>query len=97
VAPGPVYTEFNKRNMKQRSLSLGISEEEMLERVRKAIPLARWGEPEDIAQGVAYLCSSEAGWMTGEVLRISGGLEVISAVPPKRERDLERHGDTTTR
>ena len=86
VCPGPVYTEFNKRNMAQRCASLGITEDEMIERIRKAIPLGRWGEPEDIARGVAFLCSPQSGWITGEVLRVSGGLEGVSATPPKRPR-----------
>jgi NAD(P)-dependent dehydrogenase (short-subunit alcohol dehydrogenase family) len=86
IAPGPVYTEFNQRNMAQRSESLGISEEEMIERVRKAIPLGRWGEPFDMACGVTFLCSPAASFMTGEVLRVSGGLEGVSAAPPKREK-----------
>lgn len=84
VCPGPVYTEFNKRVMAQRCESLGIDEEEMIERVRKAIPLGRWGQPTDVAQGVAFLCSPAAGWITGEVLRVSGGLEGVSAAPPKK-------------
>ncbi len=84
VAPGPVYTEFNQSNMAQRSASLGITEEEMIERVRKAIPLGRWGEPEDIARTVAFLCGPESAWMTGEVVRVSGGMEGVSAAPPKR-------------
>jgi len=84
VCPGPVYTDFNKRTMAQRCDSLGIDEDEMIERVRGAIPLGRWGEPEDIARGVAFLCSPEAGWMTGEVMRVSGGMEGVSATPPKR-------------
>ena len=86
VCPGPVYTEFNQRNMAQRRVTLGISEEEMIERIRMAIPLGRWGEPEDIAQGVAFLCSPAASWITGEVLRVSGGMEGVSATPPKRPR-----------
>jgi len=84
VSPGPVYTDFNKQVMAQRCESLGIDEEEMIERVTKAIPLGRWGDPEDIARGVAFLCSPAAGWITGEVLRISGGLEGVSAALPKR-------------
>ncbi len=86
ICPGPVYTEFNKRNMAQRSESLGITEEEMIERVRKAVPLGRWGEPADIAQCVAFLCSPAASWITGEVLRVSGGLQGVSAAPPKRSK-----------
>ncbi|MEE3366001.1 MAG: SDR family NAD(P)-dependent oxidoreductase [Planctomycetota bacterium] len=89
VCPGPVYTEFNQSVMRQRSESLGISEEEMVERVRGAVPLGRWGEPEDIARMVAWLASPAAGWMTGEVVRVSGGLEGVSAAPPKQIRTSE--------
>ena len=84
VAPGPVYTEFNRTVMAQRCQSLNITEEQMIERIRQSIPLGRWGEPADIAQCVAFLCSPEASWITGEVLRVSGGLEGMSAAPPKR-------------
>ena len=40
----------------------------------------------DIAEGVAFLCSPGASWITGEVLRVSGGLEGVSAAPPKRPK-----------
>ena len=86
VCPGPVYTDFNKRNMAQRCETLGIGEEEMIERIRSAIPLGRWGEPEDIARGVAFLCSPQAEWVTGEIMRVAGGMEGVSATPPKRPR-----------
>jgi NAD(P)-dependent dehydrogenase (short-subunit alcohol dehydrogenase family) len=85
VSPGPVYTEFNQTVMAQRRQTLGITEEQMIERIRASIPLGRWGEPEDIAQSVAFLCSPAAAWITGEVLRVSGGLEGVSAAPPKRK------------
>jgi NAD(P)-dependent dehydrogenase (short-subunit alcohol dehydrogenase family) len=87
VSPGPVYTDFNKTVMAQRCRIQGISEEQMIERIRASIPLGRWGEPSDIAQAVAFLCSPAAGWITGEVLRVSGGLEGVSAAPPKRSRE----------
>ncbi len=86
VCPGPVYTAFNRSNMAQRSKTLGLSEEEMIERVRSAIPLGRWGEPEDIANGVAFLCSPAAAWITGEVLRVSGGMEGVAAAPGRRDQ-----------
>jgi len=38
------------------------------------IPLGRLGTPEDIAEGVAFLLSPGAAYITGEVLNISGGL-----------------------
>ena len=86
VCPGPVYTDFNKSNMAQRGKTLDLTEEEMVERVRTAIPLGRWGEAVDIARSVAFLCSPAASWITGEVLRVSGGMEGVAAAPPKRER-----------
>jgi 3-oxoacyl-[acyl-carrier protein] reductase len=85
ICPGPVYTDFNKQVMAQRCHSLGITEDEMIERIRKAIPLGRWGEPEDIGFGVATLCDPRSSWVTGEILRISGGLEGVAAAPGKRE------------
>ena len=84
VCPGPVYTDFNRRVMSQRCESLGIEEDEMIERVRQAIPLGRWGQPSDIAHTVGFLSSPAAGWITGEVVRVSGGLEGVSAAPPKQ-------------
>ena len=90
VCPGPVYTDFNKSNMAQRCQTLNITEEEMIERIRNAIPLGRWGEPFDIARGVAFLCSPAAAWITGEVLRVSGGLVGVQATPPKRAKKSKR-------
>jgi 3-oxoacyl-[acyl-carrier protein] reductase len=84
VSPGPVYTEFNRTVMAQRCRTLNLSEEQMIERIRASIPLGRWGEASEIAAAVAFLCGPEAGWITGEVLRVSGGLEGVSAAPPKR-------------
>jgi len=84
VCPGPVYTEFNESVMDQRRQSLDISLDEMVGRIQKAVPLGRWGEPEDIAHAVAFLCDPASSWITGEVLRISGGMEGVSAAPTKR-------------
>jgi NAD(P)-dependent dehydrogenase (short-subunit alcohol dehydrogenase family) len=84
VCPGPVYTDFNRTVMAQRCGSLQITEEAMIERVRAAIPLGRWGQPADIAAAVAFLAGPDASWITGEVVRVSGGLEGVSAAPSKR-------------
>ena len=84
ICPGPVYTDFNRKVMAQRCETLGITEQEMIERIRQAIPLGRWGQPEDIAFGVATLCDPSSSWVTGEILRISGGMEGVGLAPPKR-------------
>ena len=39
-----------------------------------AIPLKRLGDPKDIANAVAFLLSDDAGYITGEVLKVNGGL-----------------------
>lgn len=87
VAPGPVYTDFNRTVMRERTEILGITEAEMIERIRSSIPLGRWGEPEDIAEAVLFLCSDRAGWVTGQVLPVTGGLAAVSAAPPKQPID----------
>jgi NAD(P)-dependent dehydrogenase (short-subunit alcohol dehydrogenase family) len=82
VCPGPIHTELNRPIVAARAEALGISEEEMVERIRQAIPLGRWGEPNDVAAAVAFLCSSDASWITGEILTVSGGLDAVPAARP---------------
>jgi NAD(P)-dependent dehydrogenase (short-subunit alcohol dehydrogenase family) len=84
ICPGPIMTQMNEQVMADRARSLHITREEMIERVRKSIPMGRWGEPEDIANMVTFLASPAAGWITGEVIRVSGGLEGVSATPPRQ-------------
>ena len=40
----------------------------------KAIPLGRTGTPEEIAAAVVFLCSDEAAYVTGQTLRVNGGM-----------------------
>ena len=43
----------------------------------EAIPLGRMGAPADIAAAVTYLCSDEAGWVTGATLHVNGGMAML--------------------
>lgn len=61
VAPGFIRTDMTEN----------IGEDNPL---RAMIPLGRMGQPEDIAAAVAFLCSDAAAYITGEVLRVDGGL-----------------------
>lgn len=47
------------------------------EKLLSAIPLGRMGVPEDIAAGVVYLASQEAGYVTGQTLHINGGMLLV--------------------
>jgi NAD(P)-dependent dehydrogenase (short-subunit alcohol dehydrogenase family) len=52
------------------------SRPERADEVRRDVPLGRLASVEDIAEAVAFLCSDRAGFISGEVLNVSGGLFV---------------------
>jgi 3-oxoacyl-[acyl-carrier protein] reductase len=62
IAPGVIETDMN------RALS-----EEDLSALREETPLSRLGKPEEIARAALFLCSEDAGFITGEIMNISGG------------------------
>ena len=49
---------------------------QILENAEQFIPLKRIGNPEDVAKAVAFLCSDDAGYITGQVLQVDGGLRM---------------------
>jgi 3-oxoacyl-[acyl-carrier protein] reductase len=63
VAPGPTATEAFD----------AMGEEGLRERLIAATPMGRMGEPQDAARVIAWLCSPEAGWVTGQLIFSDGG------------------------
>jgi 3-oxoacyl-[acyl-carrier protein] reductase len=51
-----------------------VLSEELKGKLLQAIPLKRLGSPEDIASAVRFLASEEAGYITGQVLSVNGGM-----------------------
>ena len=51
--------------------------DELKEGMMKLIPLNRWGTPEEIAYAVAFFTSEEAGYITGQVLSVDGGMMMM--------------------
>ncbi|BET09929.1 SDR family oxidoreductase [Pandoraea sputorum] len=64
VAPGPVATE----------LFLNGKTDEQIQTFAKMPPLERLGQPDDIANVVAFLAGPDSGWVNGQVLRANGGV-----------------------
>ena len=54
--------------------NLSSANPEEKEQMLKAVPMARMGEPEEIAEAVIWLCSDSASFITGHVMPIDGGL-----------------------
>lgn len=74
--------ELASRNILVNAIAPGFIETEMTEQLPEEIkqgmltqiPLAKLGQPEDIAKAVAFLASDEANYMTGQTLHIDGGM-----------------------
>lgn len=65
VAPGFIATD----------MTAGLPED-VKKKIVEQTPLARIGSPEEVAAAVVYLASDEAGYVTGQVLRVNGGMYV---------------------
>ena len=48
-----------------------------MDKIVRQYPLGRIGQPSDIAPTVSFLASTGAGWITGQVLSISGGFSMV--------------------
>jgi len=76
VCPGVVDTAMTQRIHDIRSKMAGISPEESLRRMIARIPLGRIASPDDVARAVAFFCSPQAEYVTGQALNVCGGIEM---------------------
>jgi 3-oxoacyl-[acyl-carrier protein] reductase len=74
VAPGFVETRLTAA--RKEGDAFGIPPE-ALEQIYKQIPIGRPGRPEDVAGLVAWLSTSDSDYVTGQVVEIHGGLEIV--------------------
>ncbi|MBR1121878.1 SDR family oxidoreductase [Bradyrhizobium lablabi] len=64
VAPGPIATK----------LFFDGKSQQVIDNFKKLSPLERLGQPEDVANTVAFLAGPDGGWINGQVLRANGGI-----------------------
>jgi 2-hydroxycyclohexanecarboxyl-CoA dehydrogenase len=69
VCPGPTET----------ALLHGVMDKQpkVLDSMKRGIPMRRLGQPQDLAGAVAFLSSSDADYVTGQVISVSGGLTMV--------------------
>ncbi len=63
IAPGYIQTDMT-----------AALDEKVQETLKQQIPLGRLGAPEDVARVVAFLCSDDAAYITGQVINVDGGM-----------------------
>ena len=72
LCPGPIMTPL---------LAKFLSDDARRQRRLVHIPMGRFGEPEEIANGALFLASDESSWMTGQSLIIDGGITAAYTTP----------------
>lgn len=65
VCPGPVRTK----------LAMAVHTQDIIDSYHDAIPLNRYGSEDEIASVITFLCSSEASYVTGQIIASDGGFE----------------------
>jgi 3-oxoacyl-[acyl-carrier protein] reductase len=69
VAPGFIATAMTQ----QTADRMGVPFEQFMAAVSEQVPLKRVGQPEDVAGTIAYLCSEDASYVSGQVIYVAGG------------------------
>lgn len=72
LCPGPIMTPL---------LAKFLSDDAKRQRRLVHVPMGRFGEPHEIAQGAVFLASDESSWMTGQSLVIDGGITAAYVTP----------------
>jgi 2-hydroxycyclohexanecarboxyl-CoA dehydrogenase len=72
IAPGPIETP-----LLMQAREFGEIGEKIIETMKGGTQLKRLGQPEEVAAAVAFLCSDDSSYVTGECLGVSGGMGMV--------------------
>ena len=88
ICPGHIVTERGREIWDANPTGLAFFEDQY--------PIRRVGKPEDIAAAVAFLCSADAGFITGHALVVDGGLtaQLQENLAVRQARYMQRNPDT---
>jgi 3-oxoacyl-[acyl-carrier protein] reductase len=75
VSPGRIDTDRVRFLDERKAASLGFPVEQVQRESIAAIPMGRYGKPEEFGAVAAFLCSDLAGYVTGLNMRVDGGME----------------------
>lgn len=73
LLPGPFDTDRLRATLEAAAKTVGRSLEEIREERQRANPAGRFGDPSEFGEACAYLCSAQAGFITGQNLLMDGG------------------------
>ncbi len=71
VAPGTIMTPLNEKICREHP-----NPDELIESWNRAHPLGRFGQPQEVAEVVLFLASDRSSFVTGDIIRVDGGLVV---------------------
>jgi len=74
LLPGHVMTDRQLHLGQVKAQKDGITVDQYLEKAQAAIPLGRFGRPQEIGEVIAFLCSERASYLTGMSLCVDGGI-----------------------
>lgn len=74
ILPGKMDTDRLRDNVRRNAERLGITDDAFIEQQISEIPARRFGNPSEFGQVCAFLCSVHAGYVTGQNVKVDGGL-----------------------
>ncbi len=90
ISPGPIAGSWGMANVVTPNAKL-------VEMIRRAVPLKRWGTEEDVADSALFLASDAAKWISGVILETDGGVTIASPETMRYDSAADLEADPRVR